>query len=443
MKKLFPIFFLFLFSLLLLNQTRASECKPSLSYSTDSSYYIGETGKLTVKVSNGCEISFKARVDVSNVKTFGYIKVYYVTSEAQKPKPIKHDNESYGVSSFEDWIDSGESKNIVFFVQPDELSRPGTYTLILNYYANNNLEQTKEISIRVSNPLQINYQLPTQMTLGTTVDSKITIRNLGKEPISYLSICLSSDIVNFSQSCKTWSDLPSGYSDSFAFTTSSASPELKPEIYRNPIQVKIYYKAYTSLGVSDSYTHPSIKLIPPHIEPPSLAYRISKSENNLTIYVTNNGKSSAYDCLMRISTPKVCMIDSSSLKEFIPSLDKNVFEIECGNEIKPDEYSMTILTFNSSGLNQACYFEGSLSYEDSYGKSYEASVNKYTYFNPLTTSIQENKRSWKKIGIYAGLAVLVIIIIIFLISSQRTRILGSIQKTQGTKNQEQKIHKEL
>jgi len=404
--------------LVLIPTVRALDCYPTISWKIDSQFYIGETSKLIATITNPCNENIRAITEINTQETYGYIKVYTVPSELETPIPKPHDiNTGSPMVSIElDKAGEDEAKQkVVFFIQPDEFTPLGTYTLYENFYVEGELRDTKEVTITVKKPLQITYQLPTTMKFGTPFSASITINNIGAESLKSLKICVSSpeNIVSFSESCKTWTNIPSKYTDKFSFTVNS----LVPGDYQNAIKVDIYYTAYTGLNVVDSYNHPSIKITTTQpattsLSVPLLSYSPVRKNENLTLQITNKGNSTAYRCIATLTYPDDCPLEASSLISSSKSEEGNVYEIDCGSEIPAKGSSKIILTFNPDEINPSCFIKGTISYRDSSGKLLQTDISNI-YLQAMTTTIrpfipvEEGKSS-----LYIILLVIVVIIVI-------------------------------
>jgi len=402
-----------LISIFLIPIARAATCEPTISWAIDSQFFVGETGKLIATIKNSCDTTFNIKTEVNTEKTYGYVKVYSVVSEDQKPMPKSHSvnigtNIVYAELGKRDTDDS--QKKVVYFIQPDELTLPGTYTLYENFYVDDVLKQSKEIQINVKKPLQVTYKLPTSIRLNTPFSSSIMINNLGTEILSSLKVCFSSpdNVVSFSEPCKTWTNIPSKYTDTFNFIVTG----LVPGSYQNQINVKMDYTTYTGLTVSESYNHPSLMITTTQAGTPSLSYSFIRGIGNLTLQITNKGNGTAFNCLATINSPADCVLNSSYLTSFTKSGGGNVYEIECGDEISLKESSIIILTFNPAEITSSCLIKGTISYKDGTGKSFETTINNF-YLKPTTTTIPS--KTGKK-GINFLYIILILIIIVAVIA---------------------------
>ncbi|MDI6825573.1 MAG: hypothetical protein QMD36_00010 [Candidatus Aenigmarchaeota archaeon] len=393
-------------SIFLIPITRAVTCEPTISWKIDPQFFVGETGKLIATLKNPCDYVFDVKTEVNTEKTYGYIKVYSVSSEDQKPMPKPH---SVMIGSTIAYIELGKkdtdesTKKAVYFIQPDELALPGTYTLYENFYVEDVLKESKEIQITVKKPLQITYRLPALIRLGTPSSSSIVINNIGTEMISSLKVCLYSNIVSFSESCKTWTNIPSKYTDTFNFIVNG----LVPGDHQNAIEVKIDYTTYTGLVVSDSYKHPSLKITTMQAGTPSLSYSVVRGIGNLTFQITNKGNGTAYNCFARITSN--CPLNSSFLISSSKSAEGNVYEIDCGDEIPVKGGSNVILTYNPAEMTPSCSIKGAISYRDATGRLYQTNIPNY-YLQPTTTTIPPTVSKPKKNVLYVLLLILVAII---------------------------------
>ena len=398
---------------------RAATCEPTISWAIDSQFFVGETGKLIATIKNACDTTFNIKTEVNTEKTLGYIKVYSVASEDQKPMPKSH---SVNVGSTTVYVELGkkdtdeDTKKVVYFIQPDEMipiTSSGTYyTLYENFYVDDVLKQSKEIQINVKKPLQVTYKLPTSIRLGTPFSSSITINNLGAEILSSLKVCFSSpdNVVSFSEPCKTWTNIPSKYTDTFNFIVTG----LMPGSYQNQINAKIDYITYTGLTISESYNHPSLMITTTQAGTPSLSYSFIRGTGNLTLQITNKGNGTAFNCLATINSPADCVLNSSYLKSFTKSGEGNVYEIECGDEISLKESSIIILTFNPAEITSSCLIKGMISYKDGTGKSFETTINNF-YLKPTTTTIPATTRKGGINFLYIIIILIIIVIVIALL----------------------------
>jgi len=379
--------------LVLIPITRALDCYPTISWRMDSQFYIGETSKLIATITNPCDENIRAVTEINTQETYGYIKVYTVPSELENPTPKPHDiNTGSPMVSVElDKAGEDEAKQkVVFYIQPDELTPLGTYTIYENFYVEGELRDTKEVTITVKKPLQITYQLPSSMKFGTPFSASITINNIGTESLKTLKICVSSpeNIVSFSESCKTWTNIPSKYTDKFSFTVNS----IIPGDYQNAIKVDIYYTPYTSLNVYDSYNQPSLKITTtqsatPSLSFPQLSYTPIRKNENLTLQITNRGNGSAYRCIATLTYPDDCPLEASSLISSSKSDEGNIYEIDCGSEIPIKSGSSIILTFKPDEIKPSCFIKGMISYRDSTGKILQTGISNL-YLQAMTTTIK-------------------------------------------------------
>jgi hypothetical protein len=386
-------------------------CYPTISWKIDSQFFIGETGKLIANLDNPCEVNKKVKVEVNAKRTEGYIKVYSAFSEDQKPLPRTHDMQA-DISSVDYILDrkglEESKKKIVFFIQPDEKTLQGTYTLYENFYVEGELRESKEVSISVSKPIKLTYKIPTSLKFNTPTASSVSINNAGTEIISYLKMCLSAndDVVSFSEKCKTWTNIPSRYTDTFNFMTTG----LSPGSYQNIIKVDMDYTTYTGLAVSDSYYLPSLTITTTQKGIPDLSYSLATRVGSLNLVVNNKGNGTAYNCLARIKSPYNCPLNSTNLKKYVKTDEVNVYEIDCGIEIPVKESSSAILTFKRAEIAYPCLIEGSISYKDGTGKIYETRMKEY-YLNPVTTTIP-TKIPEKKMPTFLIITILVVIAMI-------------------------------
>jgi hypothetical protein len=386
---------------------RAVTCEPTISWTIDSQFFTGETSKLIATINNGCDTTFNIKTEVNTEKTYGYIKVYSVSSEDQKPMPKAH---SVNVGSTMAYVELGKTgtddskKKVVYFIQPDELALPGTYTLYENFYVDDVIKQSKEIQITVKNPLQVSYRLPNSIKFGTPSSSSMTINNVGNEIISSLKVCLSSDVVSFSEPCNTWINIPSKYTDTFNFIVNG----ITPGDYQDAVEVKIDSTTYTGLTVSGSYKHPSLKITTTQAGTPSLSYSVIRGNGSLTLNLINKGNGTAYNCFATITSN--CPLNSSSLVSSSKSSEGNVYEIECGNEIAVKGSSNLILTFNPAEITPSCFVKGTASYRDGTGKVLQMNIANF-YLQTTTTTIPPTTGKQGKNSLYIFLIIIVVVII--------------------------------
>ena len=404
----------FLVLMFLIPISRAVTCEPTISWTIDSQFYTGETSKLIATINNACDTTFNIKTEVNTEKTYGYIKVYSVSSEDQKPMPKAH---SVNVGSTMAYVELGKvntddsQKKVVYFIQPDELTLPGTYTLYENFYVEDVLKQSKEIQITVKKPIQMTYRLPTSISIGSPYSSSISINNIGNEIISSLKVCLSSpdNVVSFSEPCKTWSNIPSKYTDTFNFIITG----LTPGNYENSIEVKADYTTYTGLTVSEQYINPSLKITTTQAGTPSLSFSTIRGSGNLTFKITNKGNGTAYNCFATITSPVDCLLNSSFLISSTRSGENNVYEIDCGNEIQRNSLSNMILIYNPAETTN-CLIKGTISYKDGTGKSLETKITDF-YVQTTTTTAPPTPIKKEKNTLYLSLIVIIIVVIIVLV----------------------------
>ena len=371
--------------LISIKPAEATECKPTVSWKTDSSYYVGETGKLIATISNRCEGGFSVKTSVGTEKAYGYVKVYLVGSIDEEPTPLKH-GESVGNTTAKVLIPAGTTEDVIYFLQPDEKALPGTFTLYGNLLVENKLQEIKEFSITVKKPLTIVYKLPSSLKIDTPFTSTITITNVGPEMIESLNLCLFSldKIVSFSEKCKSWENLPTNFKDTFTFQI--LAKRIKPDTYLEPIKVNVDYTTYTGLTVVDPYTHKSIMISDIKTKPPSLSYTIKKGTENITFYITNKGEGTAYDCNLKLTTPVDCLLYSESITREVKGIEDNKYEIDCGDEIIQDDFTTTMLTFDSSQITPPCTITGAILFEDTRKRSYQTEVKNFPLIQLVTTT---------------------------------------------------------
>jgi len=382
MRKGLIICFLVLALLISFKDAYALECKPTASWKIDPQFYVGETGKLVATINNNCDKTFDVRTEVNAERTEGYIKVYKVQSEDETPRPKTHDV-SGGLSYAYTSIEKKSKDSVVFFIQPDELALAGSYVLFENFYIEGELEQSNEIKIRVLKPIRVMYSIPAQLQLNNPTLSTLTISNIGTEIITSLKICLSSadSIVSFSEPCKTWVNLPSGFTDKFTLYING----LRPGTYEDAIEVKIDYNTFTGLQVLETYYHPTLKITAVQGAVPSLTYTTTKSAESITFQITNGGNGIAYDCYIKINSPANCFINSSDIANFTRASEGNSYLIGCSDIILPgDKYAKTI-NFDSSQMASICPVSGSIFYKDGFGEGYETKITSLNLLEVATT----------------------------------------------------------
>lgn len=399
-----------LISIFLIPITRAVTCDPTISWKIDAQFYVGETGKLIADIKNPCNVTFDVKTEVNTQKTFDYIKVYSVSSEDQKPMPKPH---AVKIGSTMSYVELGKKdtddskKKIVYFIQPDELTLPGTYTLYENFYVDDELKESKEIQITVRKPIQITHTLPISVRLGFPFSSSVSINNLGNEIISSLKVCVASpnNIVSFSEPCKTWSNIPSKYTDKFNFIVNG----LIPGDHQNSIEIKTDYTTYTALTVSDSYIHPSLKITTTQGGIPSLSYSTIRGSENLTFQITNKGNGTAFNCFSTITSN--CQLNASSLVSSTKSGENYLYDIDCNDEIPVKGGSNIILTFNPAEITPSCYVKGAISYKDGTGKPFQVDFAN-VYLQTTTTTIQSTTNKQGKNILYIVLILLIVVAVI-------------------------------
>jgi len=421
MKKSLLICFPTLVFLLLITWVEAADCKPTISWSMASQFYVGETSKLIATINNNCDKSADVKIEVNTEKTYGYIKVYRVMSEDTAPRPKLHsDNPS---SIVETSVDAKDTMKIIYFIQPDEMTLPGKYNVYENFYVDNKLENSREISINVLKPLQLTYSLSSYATFNQPKTSSVSIANRGFEMIESLKICLSSpiDVVSFSEECKTWEDIPSNFIDKFDFTIIG----LKPGKYEDSILVGTDYTTYTGVDLSESYYLPIITITAQQTGTPSLSYVMGRGNENLTIQITNQGEGSAYDSNLLIYSPISCKLDSGSLSRFTGGVEYYIYELEGKNEILSGESFSIIFTYNSSQATPPCTIRGSISYKDGSGNTHQKDITNYDVIPLITTTVPGEKitgGNYIYIVLVAIIAVIAIVFIFFKIRRKKKRI---------------------
>jgi len=374
--------------LIIIENTLAAECKPTVSWKIDPQFFVGETGKLVATVSNGCDKTFDVKTEVNAERTEGYIKVYKVQSEDETPRPKSHLTEG-GLSYSYNSLEKGEKANIVYFIQPDEQAKaPGTYVLFEKFYVEGELQESKEIKITVSKSIMVTYQIPTQLQLNKPFSSTLTINNMGTEIVTSLKICLSSvdGVVSFLESCKSWVNLPSRFTDKFTTYING----LVPGNFQNEIKVTINYHTFTGLDVSETYYHPTLKISAVQNEIPSYSYRVSVADDSLTFRIKNEGNGIGYDCSINLVSPTNCFINSSDISNFtkaaiLPESKENTYLIMCSDLILPNDESAVTVNFNPNQITPPCPVSGSITYKDSFGKLYETKILKFNLIETVTT----------------------------------------------------------
>lgn len=436
MKKTSLFCLLVIIFLISIKHAESVECTPTISWKADSSYYVGETGKLIATISNKCDGGFTVKTSINTEKAYGYIKVYQASSEGDEPFPIKH-SESINDTTVEVKIEADSTEKVIYFLQPDEKTLTGTFTLYGNFIVEYE-EEIKEISITVKKPLTIVYRLPTSLKIDTPFTSTITITNLGPEMLESLNICLFSpdNIVSFSQECKRWTNLPTKYTDIFTFKITAS--RIKPDTYLEPIKANIDYTTYTGLTAVDKYTHKSIKISAAKAKPPSLSYTIKKTTENVTFYITNKGEGTAYDCNLKLTTPVDCLLDSKLITRHVKGLEDNVYEIDCGEEMIQDDFTSTVLTFDSSQITPPCLISGNILFEDTTRRSHQTEVKSFPLIPLVTTTtpgIGGIERS--KLIIFVVLIIIVVIMAVpFIIRIYRKRKAKKLETYQDTTTEE-------
>jgi len=418
MKKVLLICFLVLVLLISIKDAYAVECKPTVSWRIDSQFYVGETGKLVATVNSNCDKTLDVRTEVNAERTEGYIKVYKVQSEDEKPRPKTHDI-SGGLSYAYTSIEKGEGVNVIYFIQPDELALPGSYVLFENYYLEGEQEQSREVKIRVSKPIRMIYSIPSQLQVNYLTLSTLTINNMGTEIITSLKVCLSSanGIVSFSESCKSWINLPSGFTDKFTLYING----LVPGTYEDAIEVSVDYTTFTGLDVLETYYHPSLRITAVQGEIPSLSYEVTKTDESLTFQIDNGGNGIAYDCNIKLTSPASCFINSSEIVSFTKSGSYNSYLTGCSDIILPGDKSVKTINFDPSQITSSCLMSGSIFYKDSLGEAHETEISKFNLVEAVTTvsTIPETDRNYIWYTIIIAIAAVAAILIVFKVPKVR------------------------
>lgn len=424
MRKSLLICFLILTFLILIGNALAAECKPTVSWKIDPQFYVGETGKLVATVNNGCDKTFDVKTEVNAERTEGYIKIYKVQSEDETPRPKSHLTEG-GLSYSYNSLEKGEKANIVYFVQPDEQAlAPGSYTLFENFYVEGELQESKEIKITVSKSVTVTYQIPSQLRLNNPTTSTLTINNMGTEIITSLKICLYStdNVVSFSESCKSWVNLPSRFTDKFTIYING----LIPGTYQNAIKITADYHTFTGLDVSDTYYQPSLKISAVQGEKPELSYTAAKSDESMTFSMENNGNGIAYDCVINLASPVNCFLNSSDIANYTKAsiLTKpptNSYLIRCSDLILPGDKSVTTINFVPSQVTSPCPISGSIVYKDSFGVKYETKISSFNLVETVTTIplVPKTERNYTWYIIIAAVVAIAVILVIFKVPKVR------------------------
>ena len=423
MRKILLIGFILAF-LILFENSMAAECKPTVSWKIDPQFYVGETGKLVATVNNGCDKTFDVKTEVNAERTEGYIKIYKVQSEDETPRPKSHLTEG-GLSYSYNSLEKGEKANIVYFVQPDEQAlAPGSYTLFENFYVEGELQESKEIKITVSKSVTVTYQIPSQLRLNNPTTSTLTINNMGTEIITSLKICLSStdNVVSFSESCKSWVNLPSRFTDKFTIYING----LIPGTYQNAIKITADYHTFTGLDVSDTYYQPSLKISAVQGEKPELSYTAAKSDESMTFSMENNGNGIAYDCVINLASPVNCFLNSSQIANYTKAsiLTKpptNSYLIRCSDLILPGDKSVTTINFVPSQVTSPCPISGSIVYKYSFGVKYETKISSFNLVETVTTIplVPKTERNYTWYIIIAAVVAIAVILVIFKVPKVR------------------------
>jgi hypothetical protein len=392
----------------LIQISRAATCDPTISWVIDSQFFTGETSKLVATIRNACDTTFNVKTEVNTEKTYGYIKVYSVSSEDQKPMPKAH---SVNVGSTMAYLEIGKTgtddsqKKVVYFIQPDELALPGTYTLYENFYVEDVLKQSKEIQITVKKPLQLTYRIPNSIRIDKPSDASININNLGTEILSSLKICLSSvdNVVSFSESCKTWTNIPSKFADTFNLILNG----VVPGSYQNEIKVKTDYTTYTGLTVSDSYDYPSLMITTTQAGIPSLSYSFTRGIRYMVLKMYNKGNTTAYDCFVTISSPINCVLNSINLTSSTKIDNNNVYGIKCGYLIPVKGSSEITLFFEPTEISPSCLITGTISYKDGTGKPFGTKISEFFIKQPIITPPKTDQKKMTTLYIIILVAIVI------------------------------------
>jgi hypothetical protein len=418
MRKDLIICFFTISFLILIENSMAADCKPTVSWKIDSQFYVGETGKLVATVNNVCDKAFDVKTEVNTERTEGYIKVYKVQSEDDTPRPKTHITSVGSPYSYTS-LEKGEKANIVYFIQPDELAlAPGTYTLFENFYVDDELQESKEIKITVSKSVTVSHLIPTQLQLNKPTPSTLTINNMGTEIINSLKVCLSSinNVASFSETCKSWTNLPSKFTDKFIVYING----LVPGNFQNEIKVTTDYHTFTGLDVSDTYSQPSLTISAIKTETPELSYSVAKSKESITFTIENKGNGIAYDCVINLASPVDCFINSSQIFNFTKAsiLQPNVnnfYLIGCSNLILPSDTPIIKINFDPSQINPPCTISGSIFYKDSFGETRETKISKFNLAERVVTTIPGEDAKKGKNNVWYILIIAIVAIAVILV----------------------------
>jgi len=419
----------------------AVECKPSVSWRIDSQFYVGETSKLVATINSNCDKTFDVRTEVNAERTEGYIKIYKVQAEDETPRPKTHDT-SGGLSYAYNSIKKGERESVVFFIQPDELALAGSYVLFENYYLDGELEQSRETKIIVSKPIRMAYQIPAQLRVNYPTLSTLTINNIGTEIITSLKICLSpTNIVSFSESCKSWTNLPSRFQDKFTLNILG----LIPGTYEDAIEVNVDYTTFTGLDISETYSHPTLKITAVANEIPSLSYKEVATAESLTFQITNGGNGIAYDCNIRLTSSVNCFMNSSDIANFTKTSSSNSYLIGCPDIILPGKKSDTTVNFNPDQITSPCQITGSIFYKDSFGGTYETEISRFNLVEVATTMplTPKTDRNYIWYTIIIAIAAVAVILIVFKVPKVRNFLSQKLSKLRRKEIKEETTEEEI
>jgi hypothetical protein len=309
--------------------------------------------------------------------------------------------------------------NVVYFIQPDEQALAGSYVIFENFYVDDEQKESKETKITVSDTIKVNYQIPAQLQLNKPTLSTLTINNFGTEIVTSLKICLSSpdNVVSFSESCKSWTNLPSGYNDKFTVYING----LIPGTYQNQIKATIDYTTFTGLAVSKTYYQPSLQISATKTEKPSLSYTVTKTNESIIFSIKNDGDGIAYDCLVKLASPANCFINSSDIANYtkvsilINPPAENTYLIRCSDLILPNDKSVTTINFNPSQINPPCSVSGSIFYKDGLGDSHETKISKFNLIETVTTLPIKDFKDRKTNNLYILIIAIVTIAVILVV----------------------------
>jgi len=70
----------------------------------------------------------------------------------------------------------------------------------------------------------------------------------------------------------------------------------------------------------------------------------------------------------------------------VEGVENNVYEIDCGENIIQDDFTTTLLTFDSSQITPPCTISGTIFYEDPTRKSLQTEVKNFPLIEQLVTT---------------------------------------------------------